>query len=120
MKIEVLEMSLANALQLADAGVAAIGRGDTSFDLSAVRKCDSSALAVLLAWQRAAIASGRAIEVDAAPEGMLSLAKVYGVGAVLPITLLTPNVAPAATPNAASVPLAARRPNTDDPSSVAH
>ena len=79
-------MSLANAVQLADLGIAAIQSGDTSFDLSAVRTCDSSALVVLLAWQRTAQATGRALEVSGVPADMLSLATVYGVSSVLPIS----------------------------------
>ena len=54
-------MSLANAAQLAELGIAAIQAGDASFDLSAVRTCDSSALVVLLAWQRTALAAGRSL-----------------------------------------------------------
>lgn len=86
MRIEADDMSLANAVQLADLGIAAIQSGDTSFDLSAVRTCDSSALVVLLAWQRTAQATGRSLEVSGVPADMLSLATVYGVSSVLPIS----------------------------------
>jgi phospholipid transport system transporter-binding protein len=85
MRIEADDMSLANATELAALGIAAIQGGDTSFDLSAVRTCDSSALVVLLAWQRTAQAAGRSIEVSGVPADMLSLATVYGVDSVLPI-----------------------------------
>lgn len=86
MRIEVDDMSLANAAQLAELGTAAIQAGDSAFDLSAVRTCDSSALVVLLAWQRSALASGRSLEVSGAPADMLSLATVYGVDGILPIS----------------------------------
>ncbi|HVG04360.1 MAG TPA: STAS domain-containing protein [Burkholderiaceae bacterium] len=86
MRIDADDMSLANASQLAGLGIAAVQAGDTSFDLSAVRTCDSSALVVLLAWQRAAIAAGRSIEVSGVPADMLSLATVYGVDSLLPIS----------------------------------
>ena len=79
-------MSLANAAQLAELGIAAIQQGDAAFDLSAVRTCDSSALVVLLAWQRTALASGRSLEVIGVPADMLSLATVYGVDSILPIS----------------------------------
>ena len=79
-------MSLANAVPLAGLGIEAVERGDASFDLSAVRTCDSSALVVLLAWQRAALAAGKSIEVIGVPDDMLSLAKVYGVSNILPIS----------------------------------
>ncbi len=86
MRIEANDMSLANATQLAELGIEAIRGGDVSFDLSAVRTCDSSALAVLLAWQREALAAKRSIELSGVPEDMLSLATVYGVDNVLPIS----------------------------------
>lgn len=86
MRIEADDMSLANAAQLAELGIAAIQAGDASFDLSSVRTCDSSALVVLLAWQRTALTAGRALEVSGAPADMLSLATVYGVNSILPIS----------------------------------
>ncbi|MGZ8992861.1 MAG: STAS domain-containing protein [Burkholderiaceae bacterium] len=86
MRIEADDMSLANAAQLAELGIAAIQAGDASFDLSSVRTCDSSALVVLLAWQRTALIAGRALEVSGAPADMLSLATVYGVNSILPIS----------------------------------
>ena len=86
MRIEADDMSLANAAQLAELGIAAIQAGDASFDLSAVRTCDSSALVVLLAWQRTAFAAGRSIAVSGVPADMLSLATVYGVDSILPIS----------------------------------
>ncbi len=85
MRIEVNDMSLANAAQIAELGIDAVRAGDSSFDLSAVQTCDSSALAVLLAWQREAMAGGRQIELSGVPEDMLSLATVYGVDSILPI-----------------------------------
>ncbi len=86
MRIEADDMSLANAAQLAELGIAAIQAGDATFDLSAVRTCDSSALAVLLTWQRTAHASGRSLQVSGVPDDMLSLATVYGVDRILPIS----------------------------------
>ena len=86
MRIEADDMSLANAAPLAALGIEAIRRGDASFDLSGVRTCDSSALVVLMAWQRTAQSAGRSIEVSGVPDDMLSLAKVYGVNNILPIT----------------------------------
>lgn len=85
MRVEANDMSLANAGQMAELGIQAIRGGDSSFDLSAVRTCDSSALAVLLAWQREAHAAGRALEVSGVPADMLTLATVYGVKGVLAI-----------------------------------
>ncbi len=85
MRVEVDDMSLANAAQIAQLGIEAVRTGDTAFDLSGVQTCDSSALAVLLAWQREARAAGRSIELSGVPQDMLSLATVYGVDEILPI-----------------------------------
>ena len=48
-------------------------------DLAAVTAVDSSALAVLFALQRALQQRGGSLAVRAAPDALLSLAKVYGV-----------------------------------------
>ena len=67
MRIEADDMSLSNAAPLAALGIEAIQRGDAAFDLSGVRTCDSSALVVLMAWQRTAQAAGRSIEITVCP-----------------------------------------------------
>jgi phospholipid transport system transporter-binding protein len=84
MKLAAEAIVMGNAAQLAADGRAAIERGEVHFDLSAVRRCDSSAVAVLLDWQRAASARGLALSVSAPPPGLASLAAVYGVDSLLP------------------------------------
>jgi phospholipid transport system transporter-binding protein len=85
MRIEVDDIGMANAAQIADLGRAAIAGGDADFDLSAIGRCDSSAVAVLLEWQRVATARGLALRVRGAPAGLISLATVYGVDSLLPV-----------------------------------
>ncbi len=85
MKVEATDIGMGNATQIAADGVAAIARGDSSIDLSAVQTCDSSAVAVLFAWQREAQARGIALNVSGVPPALLSLAEVYGVEPLLPI-----------------------------------
>ena len=53
--------------------------GVVTLDASALTQFDSSALAVLLACQRAAQARGCALQVVGLPPKALQLAKVYGV-----------------------------------------
>lgn len=89
MRIETSDIGMANAAEVAAQGRAAIERGDARFDLSGVRRCDSSAVAVLLEWERAAVARGLKLEVVAPPAGLVSLATVYGVDGLLPA--LAPN-----------------------------
>ena len=52
-------------------------------DWSGVSEVDSSALALLFAWQRAARMRGRTISNAKVPDNLASLAKVYGVAELL-------------------------------------
>lgn len=83
MRVEATDIGMQNAPQLAAAGCEAIRAGDSAFDMSAVRTCDSSAVAVLLAWQRAAEATGARLQLTGLPPGLVSLANVYGVAPLL-------------------------------------
>lgn len=83
MRIEATAITMENAAALVDAGVAAIAGGDTQFDLSAVGNVDSAAVALLLAWQRAARAHGKSLTLIGVPKGLTSLARLYGVESLL-------------------------------------
>jgi phospholipid transport system transporter-binding protein len=78
-KIDADRVVNANAASLLQLGETAIGNGDSRFDLSAVKKCDSSAVALLLAWERAANARGLHLELVGVPPDLCSLAALYGV-----------------------------------------
>jgi phospholipid transport system transporter-binding protein len=67
------------------AGLARIGSGATAVDCAALTQFDSSALAVLLAWQRAATARGTPLAIVNLPAGLSSLAQAYGVDSLLPV-----------------------------------
>jgi phospholipid transport system transporter-binding protein len=79
-------MTMDNAAGLLAQGVAALGEGKTCFDLSAVADIDSSGLAVLFGWQRAASAQGKTISITNPPRNLRSLADVYGVSDLLPLS----------------------------------
>jgi phospholipid transport system transporter-binding protein len=83
MRVEASDLGMSNAAAVAAAGIEAIRSGDTSFDLSGVRTCDSSAVAIILAWQRAAQARGAQLQLSGLPPDLLSLATVYGVRPLL-------------------------------------
>lgn len=83
MKIDADRIVNSNAASLLQAGEAAIQGGDFRFDLSAVKRCDSSAVALLLAWQRAAHARGLHLELEGIPANLTSLAALYGVSALI-------------------------------------
>lgn len=84
MRVAATEITMANAGDIAAAGVAAIQSGDTTIDLGAVTRCDSSAVAAMLAWQRVAAAKKLQLQVLGGPRGLGSLASVYGVDELLP------------------------------------
>jgi phospholipid transport system transporter-binding protein len=82
-RIDAPFITMENAASLLDVGVAAIARGDTHFDFSAVGNVDSAAVALVLAWQRAARAQGASLTLAGVPDGLLSLARLYGVESLL-------------------------------------
>lgn len=64
-------------------GYEAIRAGQTVFDLSAVHTADSSSVALLLAWQRRALAAGQSLAYVNVPANIDSLANLYGVETLL-------------------------------------
>ncbi|HEX8962097.1 MAG TPA: STAS domain-containing protein [Rhodocyclaceae bacterium] len=78
-------MNMRAAAGLLAEGVALVSRPDTVFDLAGVTEVDSSGLAVIFGWQRAAKRQNKTIRIANLPQGLRSLADVYGVGALLPV-----------------------------------
>jgi len=66
-----------------EAGLQRIAAGATGVDCAPLAQFDSSALAVLLAWERAAQARGVVFEIVNLPAGLASLAQAYGVDTLL-------------------------------------
>lgn len=64
-------------------GCAAVAVGETEFDLGGVKAADSSALALMLAWQRRAQAQGRSLKFLNVPANVDALARLYGVDGLL-------------------------------------
>ena len=79
-------MTMDHATVLLADGTAALQAGRTTFDLSAVAEIDSSGLAVLFGWQRAADAMGKSLTIVNPPNNLRSLADVYGVADLLPLS----------------------------------
>ncbi len=80
------DMTLETAPALLAAGVAALTEAESVFDLAAVTEVDSSGLAVLFGWQRAAQAQGKTLKVTNPPASLVSLAEVYGTTELLPLS----------------------------------
>ena len=83
-------LALDGALTMATVGAwlergRALARGaDLIVDFSAVTEADSAALAVLIDWLRNARAAGMTLRQRGMPEGLRSLAELYGVDELLP------------------------------------
>lgn len=76
-------LTQASAKAALAAGLERIAAGATGVDCAALAQFDSSALAVLLAWQRAARRRGAALHITNLPVGLASLAQAYGVDTLL-------------------------------------
>ena len=65
------------------AGLQRIAAGANGVDCTALAQFDSSALAVLLAWERAAASRGTPFQIVNLPAGLASLAQAYGIDTLL-------------------------------------
>ena len=77
-------VTLANVAGVLENGYAQIRAGASAIDLGEVTELDSSLLAMLLAWLREAQRLGRGLEVSRLPEGLVTIARLYGVVDLLP------------------------------------
>ncbi|NUO87583.1 MAG: STAS domain-containing protein [Cupriavidus sp.] len=82
-----------NAAAVLRDGLARVAQGDVEVDCTGLAQVDSSAVAVLLAWHRAAVARGLALVLRGVPAQLAQLASLYGVDGLL-------GPAPAAIPPA--------------------
>lgn len=78
-------MTLANAAALEEKGLALLPASSGVIELQGVDELDSSSLAVVFSWQRAAKAAGREVRIAHPPAGLLSLAALYDVADLLPL-----------------------------------
>ena len=72
-------LTVENATAALERGLAAIQDGQTVFDLGCIQTADSSAVAVLLAWQRAARKNGSTLAYTNMPASLKGLTSLYGV-----------------------------------------
>ena len=93
-------LTMDNASETLAAGSQAIAAGELDFDLSALGSLDSSAVAILLAWQRQAQQKGAVLRLSVLPPNLQSLIALYGVADLVPT--VTAPAAPAITVLAAT------------------
>ena len=76
-------ISMAGAASALAEASKAIAAGETELQLDGLDGSDSSAVAVLVACQRIAQQAGRPVRLTGMPASLSSLAKLYGVDALL-------------------------------------
>jgi phospholipid transport system transporter-binding protein len=79
MKLQTDAITNLNATRVVAEGDAAMRAGDFVIDFSTVVRCDTAAVACVLAWLRSAQAHGRKLELRAVPADLRSLARLYNV-----------------------------------------
>jgi phospholipid transport system transporter-binding protein len=77
-------LTLASVAGTLAEGNGAIGAGVRTVDLAEVGELDSSALALLLAWLREAKRGNAELSFVNLPQGLTTIAKLYGVDELLP------------------------------------
>lgn len=76
-------LTFENAQVALEQGCAALAAGETVFDLGGVKAADSTAVALMLAWERRAQAQGRSLKFINVPAGVDALARLYGVDGLI-------------------------------------
>ncbi|WP_432258486.1 STAS domain-containing protein [Cupriavidus sp. TMH.W2] len=80
-----------NAAAVLRDGLARVAQGEVQVDCAGLAQVDSSAVAVLLAWNRAAAVRNLALSLRGVPAQLSQLASLYGVDSLLG---LAPEAAP--------------------------
>ena len=79
-------VTLANVALLLDEGRRHLDEGVRTVDLAEVTEMDSSLLALMLAWLRDAKSRSREIAFANPPESLRTIARLYGVDGLLPVS----------------------------------
>lgn len=79
-------LTMLTAPAMLEVGRRRAAEADLVVDLSAVTEADSAALALLLDWARTARAAGHGLSFQALPVGLASLAALYDVDTLLPLS----------------------------------
>jgi phospholipid transport system transporter-binding protein len=77
-------VTLANVGAVLAEGSSQLRQGARTLDLSEVTEIDSSLLAAMLSWMREARRQQTEIEFANLPEGLATIARLYGVDGLLP------------------------------------
>ncbi|CAG9186642.1 STAS domain-containing protein [Cupriavidus pampae] len=80
-----------NAATVLRDGLARVSQGDVAVDCAGLTQVDSSAVAVLLGWQRAAAGRGQSLSIVNVPPQLGELAALYGVAGLLGLSSVLPS-----------------------------
>ena len=75
-----------NVVSVIEQGVALFDRSDLVIDLAQVTEVDSSAISMLLEWQRKAHGQNRQICFSNLPKNMKNLVQLYGISELIPLS----------------------------------
>jgi len=78
-------VTIENVVKLTELGSAMLNREDWVIDMQQVTEVDSSAVSMLLEWQRRAHRQSGQIQFANLPEALKSLAQLYGVSELIPM-----------------------------------
>ena len=78
-------VTIANVVAVIAQGAALFDRDDLVIDLAQMSEVDSSAVSMLLEWQREASRNNRQLRFTNMPENLQSLARLYGVSEMIPL-----------------------------------
>lgn len=78
-----LTLTFNNAALTLETGLRAIADGQAEIDLGELAAVDSSAVATLIAWRRAATKRGTCLQFRNVPANLRGLAELYGVSEFL-------------------------------------
>ena len=79
-------VTLANVAAVLDEGRRHLEEGVRTVDLAEVTEMDSSLLALMLAWLREAKSRSRELAFANPPESLRTIARLYGVDGLLPVS----------------------------------
>ncbi len=78
-------VTIDNVVMVTEQGVALFDRDNLVIDLAQVTEVDSSAVSMLLEWQRKARSYNRQLHFTNLPNTLKSLAQLYGVSELIPL-----------------------------------
>ena len=78
-------ITIANVVEIIEQGASLFDRSDLIIDLAQVTEVDSSAVSMLLEWQRKALKNNQRLGFSNISENLKNLTQLYGVSELVPL-----------------------------------